>query len=532
MDSTSPPVAIVMGSQSDWETMKEARDVLAELGVETDTRIVSAHRTPDRLYQFARTAKAAGRKVIVAGAGGAAHLPGMIASLTTLPVLGVPRFVGRPVRRGFAAFHRADAGRCAGRNPGHRQGRREECRIAGGFHSCVERRPDRCGAGGVAAGADRRRRRNAGLTAAAGPDAPMPPGSVIGILGGGQLGRMIALAAAPMGYRCAVLTPEADSPASQVAWQTVVAPYDNAEALDRFASLSDVVTLEFENVPAATVTALAARVQTAPQDRVLAVTQDRLKEKTLARDAGLATVAFAAVDKGDLSAMTETIGFPAILKTRRMGYDGKGQRRVESLEAGEEACRALGDSLIAEAVCPFDKELSVIVARSARGEISAFDAVENEHENHILRTTWAPARVPDAVRQEAGAAACRLAERLSLVGLLAVEFFWSPESGAVGQRNGAAPAQFRPLDDRSLPHQPSSSSLSGRSAACPLGDPGRRFDAVMTNILGSEAENWTNSIADPAVHLHLYGKAETRSGRKMGHVTRLLPRRKAPAGRA
>ena len=359
----------------------------------------------------------------------------------------------------------------------------------------------------------------------------MPPGSVIGILGGGQLGRMIALAAAPLGYRCAVLTPEADSPASQVAWQTVVAPYDDAEALARFAGLSDVVTLEFENVPAATVTALAARVQTAPQDRVLAVTQDRLKEKTLARDAGLATVAFAAVDKGDLSAMTETIGFPAILKTRRMGYDGKGQRRVESLEAGEEACRALGDSLIAEAVCPFDKELSVIVARSARGEIRAFDAVENEHENHILRTTWAPARVPDAVRQEAGAAACRLAERLSLVGLLAVEFFWSPEAGL--SVNEMAP---RPHNSGHWTIEACRTSqfeqLVRAICGLPLGDPGRRFDAVMTNILGSEAENWTNSIADPAVHLHLYGKAETRSGRKMGHVTRLLPRRNAPAGRA
>ena len=353
----------------------------------------------------------------------------------------------------------------------------------------------------------------------------MPPGSVIGILGGGQLGRMIALAAAPMGYRCAVLTPEADSPASQVAWQTVVAPYDDAEALARFAGLSDVVTLEFENVPAATVTALAARVRTAPQDRVLAVTQDRLKEKTLARDAGLATVAFAAVDNGDLSAMTETIGFPAILKTRRMGYDGKGQRRVESLEAGREACRALGDSLIAEAVCPFDKELSVIVARSARGEIRAFDAVENEHENHILRTTWAPARVPDAVRQEAGAAACRLAERLSLVGLLAVEFFWSPEAGL--SVNEMAP---RPHNSGHWTIEACRTSqfeqLVRAICGLPLGDPGRRFDAVMTNILGSEAESWTNSTADPAAHLHLYGKAETRSGRKMGHVTRLLPRRK------
>ena len=86
----APAVAIVMGSQSDWATMRHATDLLAELGVPHEVRIVSAHRTPERLFDFARDAKAAGCQVIIAGAGGAAHLPGMIASLTTLPVLGVP----------------------------------------------------------------------------------------------------------------------------------------------------------------------------------------------------------------------------------------------------------------------------------------------------------------------------------------------------------------------------------------------------------------------------------------------------------
>ncbi len=350
----------------------------------------------------------------------------------------------------------------------------------------------------------------------------MPPGSVIGILGGGQLGRMIALAAAPMGYRCAVLTPEDDSPASQVAWRTIVAPYDDATALSRLADLSDVVTLEFENVPAKAVAALAERVPTAPGAGVLAVTQDRLKEKTLAREAGLATVAFAAVEGGDLSAMRETVGFPAILKTRRMGYDGKGQRRVANVDEAERACRELGASLIAEAVCPFDKELSVIVARSADGEIRAFDAVENEHENHVLRTTWAPARVAEAVRAEAQAAAGRLAERLSLVGLLAVEFFRSPDGGLLV--NEMAP---RPHNSGHWTIEACHTSQYGQlvRAICglPLGDPGRRYDAVMTNLLGDEADSWPELLADPDMHLHLYGKAEARPGRKMGHVTRLLP---------
>ena len=88
--ASPPPVAIIMGSQSDWETMKNAADTLDALGVDYEARIISAHRTPDRLYSFARGAKAEGFKVIVAGAGGAAHLPGMAAAMTPLPVFGVP----------------------------------------------------------------------------------------------------------------------------------------------------------------------------------------------------------------------------------------------------------------------------------------------------------------------------------------------------------------------------------------------------------------------------------------------------------
>lgn len=90
MADTAPPVAIIMGSTSDWPTMRHAADTLTALGVEHDVRIVSAHRTPDRMYAFAKEARGRGVKVIVAGAGGAAHLPGMVAALTSLPVFGVP----------------------------------------------------------------------------------------------------------------------------------------------------------------------------------------------------------------------------------------------------------------------------------------------------------------------------------------------------------------------------------------------------------------------------------------------------------
>jgi len=354
------------------------------------------------------------------------------------------------------------------------------------------------------------------------PQTPIPPGSVIGILGGGQLGRMIALAAAPLGYRCVILTPEDDSPASHVAWKTLVAPYDDPEALRHLADFADVVTLEFENVPTGVVAALSQRTVVAPGERVLAVTQDRFEEKTFARTAGLQTVAFATVEAGDLSELEATVGYPAILKTRRMGYDGKGQQRVAGPEEAQRACADLGASLIAEAICPFERELSVIVARTAAGEVSTFDAVENEHENHILRTTYAPARLDPTVRAEAQSAARILADALDLVGLVAVEFFWSPTEGLLVNEMAPRPHNSGHWTIEAC-HTSQFEQLVRAVCSLPLGSPARRSDAIMTNILGFEGVDWASVVAEPDRHLHLYGKAEAREGRKMGHVTQLLP---------
>ena len=375
----------------------------------------------------------------------------------------------------------------------------------------------------MASEADRICRRKTGLTSGKpGPGKVIPPGSTIGILGGGQLGRMIALAAAPLGYRCVILTPEHDSPASQVAAETIVADYDNQAALRELAHTSDVVTLEFENVPAGAVTTLSDSVRTAPGDHILSITQDRYREKSFCREVGLRTVEFASVDNGDLAQAGEAIGYPLILKTRRMGYDGKGQARVSGQSEAQSACADLGDSLIAEAVCNFEAELSVIVARSAKGQVSTFDTVENDHENHILRHTYAPARVSGSVRQEAEMAARLLAQELDLVGLLAVEFFWSADAGLLV--NEMAP---RPHNSGhwSIDACATSQFEQVVRAICglPLGSTARHADAVMTNILGDEAEQWSDFIAEDRGHLHLYGKREARVGRKMGHVTRLHP---------
>ena len=350
----------------------------------------------------------------------------------------------------------------------------------------------------------------------------IPPGSVIGILGGGQLGRMIALAAAPLGYRCVVLTPEEESPASQVAWKTLVAPYDDPAALRNLADLADVVTLEFENVPVSAVAILSQWTIVAPGESTLAVTQDRLKEKSFARAAGLQTVGFTPVDNGNLVGLEGEIGYPAILKTRRMGYDGKGQRRVAGPEEARRACVELGGSLIAEAIAPFDRELSVIVARTATGDIRAFDAVENEHENHVLRRTYAPARLDQAIRKEAQTSAQTLAETLGAVGLVTVEFFWSAESGLLVNEMAPRPHNSGHWTIEAC-HVSQFEQLVRAICGLPLGNSSRGHDAIMTNILGFEAERSAAVFAAPDRHLHLYGKAEAREGRKMGHVTQVLP---------
>ena len=259
-------------------------------------RIVSAHRTPDRLFAFAKGAKAAGFKVIIAGAGGAAHLPGMTASLTELPVFGVPVEFEGAVRRRFAAFHRPDAGRRAGRDLGDRQGRRDQCGAASGQRACAER------SGAVRRGSwpgassrprqsksarrDRRDNHHQGVTAT--NQVKLKPGDTIGILGGGQLGRMLAMAAARLGLRCQVFSPDPDSPAFDVVLNAACAEYADVEALELFANDVDVITYEFENVPAAAAMILAARRPVLPNRKILETTQDRLAEKDFVKRLGIA----------------------------------------------------------------------------------------------------------------------------------------------------------------------------------------------------------------------------------------------------
>jgi len=354
---------------------------------------------------------------------------------------------------------------------------------------------------------------------------PLPPGATIGILGGGQLGRMSAMAAARLGYRCHVFAPDADSPGMQIAAATTVAAYEDAEALRRFAAAVDVVTFEFENVPAETLEALAPLAPCRPGVEVLRVCQDRIAEKDFLGRAGVPVAPWRAVlSLEELEAALAEIGVPAVLKTTRFGYDGRGQAVLRDAGDAEAAWARLEPKpLVLEGFVPFAAEVSAIVARAADGTLAVFDAVENRHRDHILDTSLAPARIPEEVAAAARGHAARVAAELGLVGVLALEMFLLPGGALLG--NEIAP---RPHNSG---HWTLDACLASQFeqhvravAGLPLADPSRHHDAVMRNLVGPEGlAAWPGIVRRGRSAAHLYGKNEARPGRKLGHVTRLLP---------
>ncbi len=348
---------------------------------------------------------------------------------------------------------------------------------------------------------------------------PIPPGGTIGILGGGQLGRMTAMAAARLGYKVHVFTPEADGPCAQVCAAETVAPYDDYEALAAFADAVDVVTLEFENVPLETAEFLAGRRPFFPAPACLAVTQVRTAEKSLANRLGFATARWAPVQSASgLTVALAVMGGMAVLKTNRFGYDGKGQVKIGPDDDAEAAWTILNtDDAILEGFVDFAREISVVLARGQDGRIAAYPAVENRHRNHILSETIAPAAISPSLAAEAEQMAAAIATDLDYVGVLAVEMFETRDSRLLV--NELAPR----------PHNSGHWTIEGATtsqfeqlvrAVCglPLGSTAWQ-PSRMINLIGDDALDWENYVVDPAAHLHLYGKPEIRAGRKMGHVT-------------
>jgi 5-(carboxyamino)imidazole ribonucleotide synthase len=354
------------------------------------------------------------------------------------------------------------------------------------------------------------------------PQPVLKPGDTIGILGGGQLGRMLAMAAARLGLRCQVFSSDPDSPAFDVVQNATCAEYADVEALELFANDCDVITYEFENIPAGTAMVLAARKPVLPDLSILQTTQDRLAEKDFVTGLGIGTAAYADVGSADeLRAAIAKIGLPAVIKTRRFGYDGKGQAIVREGDDPAQVWDDLGTrSAILEAFVPFEREISVIAARGADGQVECFDVTENEHRDHILKFSTAPADVPDAVAAQARAIAEKIASALNYVGVFAVELFVVPTADGVTLLvNEIAPRV----------HNSGHWTLDGASvsqfeqhiraiAGWPLGKPLRHGRVTMTNLIGDDILDYAKWLTVPGATVHLYGKGAPRPGRKMGHV--------------
>ncbi len=359
---------------------------------------------------------------------------------------------------------------------------------------------------------------------------PLPPDATIGIVGGGQLGRMSALAAARLGYRCHILSPEADCPAARVSAGHTCGDYEDRAALEEFASKVDVITFEFENVSAAGLELLAARKPVRPGVAILRISQDRVAEKAFLNGIGIPTAPWRLVESlAELQEASDAVGLPAILKTTRLGYDGKGQAMLRNAgDLGPGFKRLVPKPLVLEGFVDFSCEISVLVARGADGSIACFDPVENRHRDHILDLTLAPARIPTPTAATAKRIAHDVAEGLGLVGLLAVEMFVTADNRVLVNEIAPRPHNSGHWTIDACPA--SQFELHIRAVAgLPLPAAQRHSDAVMKNLVGpDEIGMWPKILATPGLIPHHYGKTEARHGRKLGHVTRLFPRDALP----
>jgi 5-(carboxyamino)imidazole ribonucleotide synthase len=352
----------------------------------------------------------------------------------------------------------------------------------------------------------------------------LPFGATIGILGGGQLGRMLSVAASRLGYKTHIFEPSSHPCAADVAHAITTAPYSDLDALRDFATLCDVITYEFENIPTSALDAVEAIRPLRPNRRALAVSQDRLAEKDFLTGLGLICAPYARViDQATLTAAVDQIGLPAILKTTRLGYDGKGQARITTPADIPAAWAAMnGAESVLEGFIDFSHEVSVIAARGQDGAVSAYDPGQNLHQDGILRTTTVPARLSPSQRSDAVLLAARILNALDYVGVLGVELFVTAQGLIVNEiaprvhnsghwtQNGCAVDQFE-QHIRAV-------------VGLPLGDGGRHSDVVMENLIGDDIEMIPRILTEPNAALHLYGKGQARAGRKMGHVNRVKTR--------
>lgn len=353
-------------------------------------------------------------------------------------------------------------------------------------------------------------------------------GDKIGIVGGGQLGRMLAIAAGKLGFKTVVLDPQASAPAFEFSDQQIIADYDDAAALAKLASLTKVITYEFENVPVEAFDSLTNSVPVHPNTRALATSQDRVTEKTFFNEEGINTAPWFDITSPEvLGDAIKKSGGKGILKTRRFGYDGKGQCRVDinKPESVKEAEKLSQDApCILEGFINFNREISILAARSTEGAIETFDIAENVHRDGILHTSTVPAKIDDKTRKQAIEIAHKTLTELSYVGVMGIEFFVNPDGDLLVN-------EFAPRVHNSGHWTEAACTISQFEqhiravAGVPLGNPARHSDCVMENLIGNDMDNVPEILTHSDTMLHLYGKAETRAGRKMGHFTKISPKK-------
>ncbi|MFP4632776.1 MAG: 5-(carboxyamino)imidazole ribonucleotide synthase [Halobacteriales archaeon] len=352
------------------------------------------------------------------------------------------------------------------------------------------------------------------------------PGATLGVVGGGQLGRMMGEAAAPLGVDVVVLDPADPPPAAPVVSDWITADFDDKKALERLAKRSDVLTFEIELADPYALEHVENMydVEVHPRPDTLRRIEDKLEQNRLMEDAGVPTPDYREVDsKQELRSALDELGYPAMLKARRGGYDGRGTVLVRRPDDVEEAFDAVAGPALVEEYVEFDRELAVMVARGD-GEKDAYEVTETIHREEILRESVTPARTTEDVRDSARDVAEAVVDELDGRGVYGVELF---EVDGQVLYNEVAPR----------PHNSGHWTIEGAATSqfeqhvravlgLPLGSTGTRGPTVTANVLGdvdvarrASLEGVDGALSTSRAHLHWYGKREVRRLRKMGHLT-------------
>ena len=352
----------------------------------------------------------------------------------------------------------------------------------------------------------------------------------IGIVGGGQLGKMMILEAKRLGFYVVTLDPAGDCPSHSISDEHIAAGFDNPGAYIELAEKTDVITYEFEHIDAAVLDLLEKKGYTIyPSVESLKIIQNKYRQKRMLHDNGIPVPGFCLVESiGAIKRFAEkdSVGYPLMLKTTLGGYDGKGNALIYGDEDVKDAFQLLGGGkteLMAEEYVSFDKEVSIIACRAIDGTRVVYPVAENIHKDSILDVSIVPARIESPAQILVSEIAGRVMDVFAGVGAFCVEMFVK-KNGDVFV-NEVAPR----------PHNSGHYTIEGCFAnqfenhiraitGLPFGSTRLIQPTVMVNILGenngaARLTGLDTAYSDPDVHVHFYGKSESRAGRKMGHIT-------------